>query len=224
MSMFCFQCQETAKGTGCTVKGVCGKEASTSNLQDLLIYNLKGIAVLAKRLKQAGVKVDKATGLFLSQGLFTTITNANFDDTSLEGWIERSQEVKSMLKKQLDAMNLKADEEALHHSALWTFDNISTFAEKAKTVGVLATENEDVRSLRELLILGLKGIGAYTKHAAMLGVENEDVYDFIVEGLASTTEDLSVDDMVGMVLKAGECAVNAMASLDSANTTAYGHP
>ncbi len=222
MSMFCFQCQETAKGTGCTVKGVCGKEESTSNLQDLLIYNLKGIAVLAKQLQKNGETVDKSTGLFLAQGLFTTITNANFDDTSLEGWITRSQEVKSFLKKQLEATH--PEDNSMHHSALWTFDNISTFAEKAKTVGVLATENEDVRSLRELLILGLKGIGAYIEHAAMLGVENEEVYNFIIEALASTTEDLSVDEMVGMVLKAGEYAVSAMASLDSANTTAYGHP
>ncbi len=223
MAMFCFQCQETAKGTGCTVKGVCGKEESTSNLQDLLIYNLKGIAVLAKSLKQAGAKIDNSTGLFLAQGLFTTITNANFDDASLEGWIQRSQEIKQSLKEQFEAQD-GTDIISLHHSALWDFNSTAVFAEKAKTVGVLATENEDVRSLRELLILGLKGIGAYTEHAAMLGVENAEVYDFIIEGLASTTEDLSVDDMIGMVLKAGECAVNAMASLDSANTSAYGHP
>ncbi|PID74697.1 MAG: hydroxylamine reductase, partial [Desulfobacterales bacterium] len=222
--MFCFQCQETAKGTGCTVKGVCGKEESTANLQDLLIYNLKGIAVLAKNLKQAGAKVDTAVGLFLAQGLFTTITNANFDDTSLKGWIQRSQEVKNTLREQLAATSSGADIAVLHHSASWVAGDTALFAEKAKTVGVLATEDEDVRSLRELLILGLKGIGAYAEHAAMLGVEDEKVYDFIIEGLASTTEDLSVDDMVGMVLKAGECAVNAMAALDSANTSAYGHP
>ncbi len=245
MSMFCFQCQEAAKGTGCTIKGMCGKEASTANLQDLLIYDMKGIAVLAKSLKEAGEAVDMSVGLFLVQGLFTTITNANFDDTSLESWIQRSQVIKSRLKEQFDGMNPSAEKtsikaklssflgngdeessaaEQLHHSALWFSGDTSVFQEKAKTVGVLATENEDVRSLRELLILGLKGIGAYAEHAAVLGVEKEEIYDFVIEALASTTEDLSVDEMVAMVLKAGECAVTTMAALDSANTSAYGNP
>lgn len=244
MSMHCFQCQEAAKGTGCTVKGVCGKEASTANLQDLLIYDMKGIAVLAKNLKQAGVEVDMSVGLFLAQGLFTTITNANFDDKSLEDWIKRSQSVKARLKEQLEGQlgiekktsimsklirflgggQEKSEELLLHHSALWFSGDTAVFQEKAKTVGVLATENEDVRSLRELLTLGLKGIGAYAEHAAVLGVEKEEIYDFVIEGLASTTEDLSVDEMVAMVLKAGECAVTTMAALDAANTGAYGSP
>ncbi len=244
MDMFCFQCQEAAKGTGCTVKGMCGKEASTANLQDLLIYDMKGIAVLAKSLKQAGVQIDMSVGLFLVQGLFTTITNANFDDASLESWIKRSQNIKGRLKEQLEGLVASADtssiwpklasflggdekqgpEELLHHSALWFCSDSSLFQEKAKEVGVLSTENEDVRSLRELLILGLKGIGAYAEHAAMLGVEKEEIYDFVIEALASTTEDLSVDEMVEMVLKAGECAVTTMAALDSANTSAYGNP
>jgi len=244
MSMFCFQCQEAAKGTGCTVKGMCGKEESTANLQDLLIYDMKGIAVLAKSLKQAGVPVDMSVGLFLAQGLFTTITNANFDNASLESWIKRSQVIKGRLKQQFDDMKPSAEKasiwaklmsflgggteqspaEQLHHSALWFASDSSLFQEKAKTVGVLATENEDVRSLRELLILGLKGIGAYAEHAAVLGVEKEEIYDFVIEGLASTTEDLSVDEMVALVLKAGECAVTTMAALDSANTSAYGNP
>ncbi len=225
MSMFCFQCQETAKGTGCTVRGVCGKEESTSNLQDLLIYNLKGIAVLAKQLKQNGAKVDRSVGLFIAQGLFTTITNANFDDTSLEGWIQQALQVKAALKEQLEDVQPDAGVfDSLHHSALWSAEDPAEFAAKAATVGVLATENEDVRSLRELLILGLKGVGAYTEHAAVLGVEDDDIYDFLIEGMASTTEDLSVDEMVAMVLGAGECAVKAMAALDTANTGAYGHP
>ncbi len=242
--MFCFQCQEAAKGTGCTIKGVCGKQESTANLQDLLIYDMKGIAVLAKGLKEAGVEVNKGTGLFLAQGLFTTITNANFDDSSLESWIKRSQEIKQQLKGQLDALS-SDDEKAsifgklmsflgfgeqssasdqLDASVLWFSSDPSTFQEKAKTVGVLSTENEDVRSLRELLILGLKGVGAYAEHAAVLGFEKDEIYDFIVEGLASTTEDLSVDEMVALVLKAGECAVTTMAVLDEANTTTYGNP
>ncbi|WP_304511248.1 hydroxylamine reductase [Desulfopila sp. IMCC35008] len=244
MSMFCFQCQEAAKGTGCTVKGVCGKEESTAKLQDLLIYDMKGIAVLAKNLKQAGVSVDMSVGLFLAQGLFTTITNANFDNASLESWVKRSQVIKQRLKEQFDAMNPSQEKasiwaklmqflgvgkeqsaaEQLHHSALWFSSDTSIFQEKAAAVGVLATENEDVRSLRELLILGLKGIGAYAEHAAVLGVEKEEIYDFVIEGLASTTENISVDEMVGLVLKAGECAVTTMAALDSANTSAYGNP
>lgn len=244
MSMFCFQCQEAAKGTGCTIKGVCGKQESTANLQDLLIFDLKGIAVLAKNLKEAGVQVDSNVGLFLAQGLFTTITNANFDDSSLESWIERSQGIKRQLKGQLDNLASSSKQqsiwtkllnflnpsenvspsEKLAEAALWFAQDKSVYQEKAATVGVLATTHEDVRSLRELLILGLKGIGAYADHAAVLGVEKEDVYDFMIEGLASTTEDLSVDEMVALVLKAGECAVTTMAALDAANTSTYGNP
>lgn len=242
--MFCFQCQEAAKGTGCTVKGMCGKEESTANLQDLLIYDLKGIAVLAKGLKEAGTPVGKNVGLFLSEGLFTTITNANFDNASLERWVKRSQGIKQQLKDQYDALPSEADQvsifgklmqflgmgessspsDKLDASALWFSADSSTYQAKAKTVGVLATENEDVRSLRELLILGLKGIGAYAEHAAVLGVEKEEIYDFVIEGLASTTEEHTVDEMVGLVLKAGEVAVTTMAALDAANTGAYGNP
>ncbi len=242
--MFCFQCQEAAKGTGCTVKGVCGKQETTANLQDLLIYDLKGIAVLAKGLKEAGVQVDKSVGLFISQGLFTTITNANFDDSNLENWIKRSQVIKGKLKAQLDSLSSTKDQVSiwaklmnflspkeesgassqLDDSALWFSSDPSMYQAKAETVGVLATENEDVRSLRELLILGLKGIGAYADHAAVLGMEKDEIYDFVIEGLASTTEEHSVDEMVGLVLKAGECAVTTMATLDAANTSAYGNP
>lgn len=242
--MFCFQCQEAAKGTGCTVKGVCGKQESTANLQDLLIHDLKGIAVLTKGLKEAGVQIEKGTGLFIAQGLFTTITNANFDNTSLESWIKRSQAIKTQLKAKFDAVSSEAEKVSiltkllqflglsqessasaqLDASALWFSSDLSTFQEKAKTVGVLATENEDVRSLRELLILGLKGIGAYAEHAAVLGFEKDEVYDFVIEAMASTTEDLTVDEMVALVLKAGECAVTTMAVLDEANTSTYGNP
>ncbi|SLM29716.1 Hydroxylamine reductase [Desulfamplus magnetovallimortis] len=222
--MFCFQCQETAKGTGCTVKGVCGKNDTTSNLQDLLIFNLKGIGVLAQKAKEGGVDVTREAGSFVIKALFTTITNVNFDDDNLVQWINQAQQYKKELKARLDA-NIKGfGEEKLAEAALWTSDNEADFQKKAATVGVLATENEDVRSLRELLILGLKGIAAYADHAAILGVENDEIYDFILKGLASTTQDLSVDEMVGLVLKAGECAVTTMAALDQANTTAYGNP
>ncbi len=218
--MFCFQCQETAKGTGCTVRGVCGKEESTANLQDLLIFNLKGIAVLAKQGKAAGVDVGNDVGLFVAKALFTTITNVNFDNDSMAKWINQAQGVKKGLAAELDGKIDASSDEAV----LWYSDDESVFQEKAASVGILATENEDVRSLRELLIIGLKGIAAYADHAAVLGVEKSEIYDFIMEALASTREDLSVDEMVALVLKAGEVAVTTMAVLDEANTTAYGNP
>jgi hydroxylamine reductase len=218
--MFCFQCQETAKNTGCTVRGVCGKEETTANLQDLLIFNLKGISVLAKKGKEAGVDMTTEAGRFVTKALFTTITNVNFNDANLVKWIKKAQEYKKSFKDQVEGKVSGA----LDDSALWFSDNEAEYQEKAKKVGVLATENEDVRSLRELLIIGLKGIAAYADHAAILGVEKDEIYDFILNALASTTEDLSVDDMVGMVLKAGECSVNTMAALDQANTSAYGNP
>jgi hydroxylamine reductase len=218
--MFCFQCQETAKNTGCTIKGVCGKEETTANLQDLLIFNLKGIAVLAKKGREAGVDMTTEAGRFVTKALFTTITNVNFNDDNLVKWIKKAQEFKKSFKDQVEGKVSGA----LDDSALWFSDNEAEYQEKAKKVGVLATENEDVRSLRELLIIGLKGIAAYADHAAILGVEKDEIYEFILNALASTTEDLSVDEMVGMVLKAGECSVNTMAALDQANTGAYGNP
>ncbi len=218
--MFCFQCQETAKNTGCTVRGVCGKEETTANLQDLLIFNLKGISVLAKQGKAAGVDLTREAGRFVTKALFTTITNVNFNDANLVKWIKKAQEFKKSFKNQVESKAAGA----LPDAALWFSDNEAEYQEKAKKVGVLATENEDVRSLRELLIIGVKGISAYADHAAILGVEKDEIYEFVLNALASTTEDLSVDDMVGMVLKAGECSVNTMAALDQANTGAYGNP
>ncbi|WDP90676.1 MAG: hydroxylamine reductase [Desulfobacter sp.] len=218
--MFCFQCQETAKNQGCTVKGVCGKENSTANLQDLLIFNLKGIAVIAEQSKAAGISVPASVPLFISHALFTTITNANFNDDNLVEWINRAQAI----KKELAAAAGDKLGDDLHDSATWFSDDAATFQAKAETVGVLATENEDVRSLRELLVLGLKGVAAYADHAAVLGVEKQEIWDFMIQGLASTTKDLSVDEMVGLVLKCGEIAVTTMAALNEANTTAYGHP
>jgi len=218
--MFCFQCQETAKNEGCTIKGMCGKENDTSNLQDLLIYNLKGIGVIASAAKAKGTATPKDAGLFVAQALFTTITNANFDDESLNEWILQAQKVKKELYESVkDKVGTN-----LHESATWYSDDTASFQSKAETVGILATENEDVRSLRELLVIGLKGIAAYADHASVLGVEKDEIFDFIFEALNSTTQNLSVDEMVGIVLKAGEMAVTTMAALDEANTTAYGHP
>ena len=220
IKMFCFQCEEAAKNQGCTVKGMCGKENTTANLQDLLIFNLKGIAVVAEASKAAGIEVPASVPAFVGQALFTTITNANFNDENLVEWINRAQAVK---KELADAAGDKLGSN-LHGCATWYSDDVSAFQAKAEVVGVLATENEDVRSLRELLILGLKGVAAYADHAAILGVEKQEIWDFMMEGMASTTKDLSVDDMVGLVLKCGEIAVTTMAALDEANTGAYGHP
>ncbi|MCM2283583.1 MAG: hydroxylamine reductase [Desulfobacula sp.] len=218
--MFCFQCQETAKNQGCTIKGMCGKEGSTADLQDLLIYNLKGIAVIASKARAAGLQVPEKTGLFIAQALFTTITNANFNDENIINWINRAQAVK---KELFESVKGKIGSD-LHESAVWYSNDVSEFKAKAAGVGVLATAHEDVRSLRELLVLGLKGISAYADHAAVLGVTKPEIWNFLYDGLASTTQDLSVDEMVGLVLKAGEIAVTTMAALDSANTTAYGNP
>ena len=225
--MFCFQCQETAKNAGCTVKGVCGKPEDTANLQDLLIYALRGLAIYGEKAGEQGVS-NNGNGLFAAQALFTTITNANWDNDRFIALIKETLKRREALKEKFLVVYKKKNGrdfgEELHHSATWFSDDLSEFKEKAKSVGVLATENEDVRSLRELLIIGLKGIAAYADHAAILGVEKDEIYNFIMEALASTTKDLSVDEMIGLVMKAGEITVTTMAALDEANTTAYGHP
>ena len=224
--MFCFQCQETAKNTGCTVKGVCGKPEETANLQDLLIFVLRGISVYGEKLKELGA-ADRTNDDFVAQGLFATITNANWDDARFSAMITEGLQRRDQLRSQFLAAYKEKNgndfDEALPEAATWTADP-SAFAEKAKSVGVLATENEDVRSLRELLIIGLKGVAAYADHAAILGFQKDEINDFMMEALASTTKDLTVDEMVALVMKAGETAVNTMALLDEANTTAYGNP
>ena len=217
MSMFCYQCQEAAGNTGCKIKGVCGKPEGTSKIQDLLIYNLKGIAVYGEELYKKG-ELDNATGRFVMEALFATITNANFDDERLKDLVRTALAVKKNLAAKAGLTG------ELHPSASWYSDDEAEFELKGTAVGVLSTENEDVRSLRELLIYGLKGIGAYTDHAAVLGHEDSSIYGFAMQALASTTRDLTVDEMVGMVMKAGETAVTAMALLDKANTESYGNP
>ncbi|MCD6186871.1 MAG: hydroxylamine reductase [Desulfuromusa sp.] len=215
MSMFCFQCQEAAKNTGCEIVGVCGKKEDTAQLQDLLVFTLKGLAVVAAEAKKQG-KRDASTGLFIAQGLFATITNANFDNARFVELIKATVSKRDGLKT---AIGFSSDADVVN----WNGSE-SEFVAKGSEVGVLSQPNEDVRSLRELLIYGLKGLAAYTDHAAILGFEKAEVYDFIVEALVSTTQDLSVDEMVGMVLKCGSTAVTAMALLDEANTTSYGNP
>jgi len=225
--MFCFQCQETAKNTGCTVKGVCGKPEETACLQDLLIYVLKGLAIYGEKASELGIS-NKENGLFMAQALFTTITNANWDNerfiTMIKYALNRREALKDKVLAAYREKHGKDFDEELHDSATWFSDDVAEFHKKTKSIGILATENEDVRSLRELLIIGLKGVAAYADHAAILGFAKDDIYQFIMEALASATKDLSEDEMVSLVMKCGEVAVNTMALLDEANTSAYGHP
>ena len=215
MSMFCYQCQEAANNEGCTVKGVCGKQEDTADLQDLLVHVVKGIAVVADK---AG-ELDKETGKFMNEALFVTVTNTNFDNEAIADKIREALKVRDELKEKHGI-----SDEGLHDSAVWSADSLEEFEEKAQQVGVLATENEDIRSLRELIIYGVKGFAAYADHAAVLGQENQELYDFEAEALAATTKDLSVDELVDMVMKTGKHAVETMALLDYANTEAYGNP
>ncbi|MDD5591232.1 MAG: hydroxylamine reductase [Dehalococcoidales bacterium] len=221
MSMFCFQCQETAKNQGCTVKGVCGKPEETAGLQDLLIYVCKGISVYGEKLKEMG-PIDKNASRFICKALFTTVTNVAWDDDVVINAIKEGLKVREAVKAKVGT----AMPAAIPDCAVWITNNDSEILAKAKSdeVRITATENDDVRSLRELLVIGCKGIAAYADHAAILGYEKDDIYSFLMEALASTTKDLSVDDMINMVMKAGETAVNTMALLDEANTATYGHP
>jgi hydroxylamine reductase len=217
--MFCYQCQETAKNQGCTVRGVCGKTEETANLMDLLIYTLKGISLYGEKMIAKGA-FDRAYGRFLLDALFATLTNTNFDSEQISGLIRQALLIRDELKTKSAGVSGIIN----HDSAVWYSDKDSAFQQKAKEVGVLSTEIEDVRSLRELLIYGLKGIAAYAHHAMVLGYEDDEIYRFLMEALAVTTKDKSVDELVGLVMKAGEMAVKTMALLDKANTETYGSP
>ncbi len=225
--MFCFQCQETAKNSGCTIKGVCGKPEETADLQYSLIFALKGISVYGEKLKELG-SADRTNSVFISQGLFSTITNAGWDNDRFVPLIREALSRRGRLREKFlaawKAKNGRDFDGALPEAATWFADDEAAFIEKGKTVGALATANEDVRSLRELLTIGIKGVAAYAEHAAVLGFHKDEIDDFIMTALASTTKDLSVDEMVGLVMKAGETAVTTMALLDEANTRTYGNP
>ena len=216
--MFCYQCQETARCQGCTVGGVCGKTPEVANMQDLLIYSTKGLSVLTTAVRNQGGDVPKTVNHFVTINLFMTITNANFDLEALENRVEQTETLKAQWLQKVD------NREGLPAAATESISR-DQFAEKAKTVGVLATENEDIRSLRELITYGLKGLSAYTKHANALLKDDEDVDAFIQRALAATLDDsLSVDDLVALTLETGKYGVQGMADLDAANTGAYGNP
>ncbi len=213
--MYCYQCQETAQGKGCTVSGVCGKKPEVAELQDLLIFLLKGISLRTTEMRKTGEIVPEVVNHFITKSLFMTITNANFDK---ERFVERIKQAIQMRDSLPIISNCDCD------CQNWKGETIPEMEEMSRVVGVLSTENEDVRSLRELLIYGIKGMAAYTEHAFNLDFEDESIYVFMQEALASTTQDLSTSDMIALVLQAGEVGVKAMALLDAANTQTYGNP
>src|SRR5574344_109248 len=217
MSMFCYQCQETAGGKGCAVRGVCGKTEEVAKLQDLLIYTLKGISEIVVKGK-LDVKTLGETNYEVLSSLFMTITNANFDDGSIEKQIMKMIAVRDKLRNSVASAGL-------HDAATFMVSSRASMLEKAATVGVLSTENEDVRSLREMITYGLKGMAAYAEHAKNIGKENLEISAFIYEALAAILDDsLTADDLVALTLKTGEYGVAAMALLDKANTETYGNP
>ncbi len=215
MSMFCFQCQETLRNQGCTARGVCGKDERVANLEDVLVYVTKGLGVVSKK---AGT-VEPRVGRFIAKALFTTITNVNFDEDRITEAIREGLKLRDEIKKKYDI-----SDDGLHDSATWNATTKGEFLAKWDEVKIPTEQNEDIRSLKELIIYGLKGLAAYAEHAAVLGYEDQDVWNFLSEGMAITTEDLSVNELVGYTMKTGEAAVKAMALLDKANTETYGHP
>jgi hydroxylamine reductase len=224
--MFCFQCQESANNAGCTIKGVCGKPETTAALQDLLVYVIKGLAVYGKRLSDLGHRVEEHTD-FMVEGLFSTITNANWDDAFFMARIRNGQRrAESLHALWTDAMRSAGkdpERENLPDCATWRGSEES-FLRKAATIGILAESDPDIRSLRELLITGIKGIAAYAKHASALGYRSREVDDFFYEGLEATTRPLTVEQLLPVVMQAGKVSVTGMALLDEANTSTFGHP
>ncbi|MDU4883142.1 hydroxylamine reductase [uncultured Clostridium sp.] len=219
--MFCFQCQETAGCAGCTKFGVCGKSPELANMQDLLIYATKGLSEVTTRIRKEGKKIDKELNHFITLNLFTTITNANFDNEVFYGRVKETLRVKRELIEKLD------NKENLSEVALWEAFSNEEMDKKSNSdeVGVLATKNEDVRSLRELITYGLKGLSAYSKHANALGYDNEEIDAFMQETLAKLLDDsLTVEELIALTLETGKVGVDGMALLDTANTETYGNP
>lgn len=215
--MFCYQCQETAGCKGCTMSGVCGKKPDVAAMQDLLVYVTKGISAITTALRQEGKQVSANINHLITLNLFTTITNANFDKESIESRIRATLTEKEVLLKQVTNLTV------LPEAAKW--NGAENWEEKARTVGVLSTENEDIRSLRELITYGLKGLSAYSKHANVLLEDNDEVDAFLQKALAATLNDnLSVEDLIALTMETGKYGVSGMAMLDKANTDSYGTP
>ena len=215
--MFCYQCQETAGCKGCTMSGICGKKPDVAAMQDLLVYVTKGISAITTALRQEGKQVSAKINHLITLNLFTTITNANFDKESIESRIRATLTEKEVLLKQVTNLTV------LPEAAKW--NGTENWEEKARTVGVLSTENEDIRSLRELITYGLKGLSAYSKHANVLLEDNDEVDAFLQKALAATLNDnLSVEDLIALTMETGKYGVSGMAMLDKANTDSYGTP
>lgn len=216
--MFCYQCQETAGCSGCTRVGVCGKQPDVAAMQDLLVYATKGISAVTTTLRQEGVAIQPAVNHMITLNLFTTITNANFSKEAIIARIQETLSEKDLLLSKLTNID------ALPEAALWN-GSVEEFDTKAAAVGVLSTENEDIRSLRELITYGLKGLSAYSKHANVLLQDNEEIDAFMQRALAATLDDsLSADDLIALTLETGKYGVDGMALLDNANTSTYGNP
>ena len=224
MSMFCFQCQETAGCKGCTVRGVCGKTEDVAKIQDLLIFVTKGLATVANEGRKVGI-VDKKINRMIIDNLFITITNANFDFKAIEKRVKDTLVAREELKERVQAKGGNPFGSDFKGCATWTATTSEEMMEKASQVGVLATENEDIRSLRELIMYGLKGLAAYMEHAMNLGHDKEEVHAFMAETLVKILDDsLSADELTALALETGKFGVDGMALLDEANTSTYGHP
>lgn len=221
--MYCFQCQETAKGVACTKFGVCGKSDDVSNLQDLLIYTLKGISAFSVLAREKGIE-NAEVNKFITESLFTTITNANFDRSTFVDRIKKSLELREIMAVAAKDAGCEIDYMNLHHSATWFSDNEEVFDDYAQEIGILATIDPDIRSLRELLTYGIKGLAAYAEHAMNLNQESIEIYAFMQKALLATTIDMSAEELTQLVLDCGKYGVAAMALLDMANTGAYGNP
>jgi hydroxylamine reductase len=217
MSMFCYQCQEAAGNTGCTRKGVCGKEETTAGLQDVLVYNLKGLARLAGRKREQGAPVFEE-GRFIMEGLFATVTNTNFDSDRIAELISRSVTMKE------DLIETYGKDRAPDRIESWKGRTIEEYRELFPEASVLAEEDPDLRSLKEFIVYGLKGLAAYGHHAAVLGVEDEELYGELIEILDETTRERDAGQLTNLLVRTGNACVRAMELLDRANTTAYGHP
>lgn len=219
-SMFCYQCQETARGKGCEVQGVCGKHADTSARMDLLLYAVRGIALINRALREKAEPNREASHLVIDS-LFATITNANFDNDALDGFIRRAFELKNLLagtakKQRIELPDLPQVEFQAKPEEATKYESVT---------GVLADENADIRGLKQLAIYGCKGMAAYARHAANLGYESEDVYAIIENAMAETArDDISIDELYSLVLGVGDGGVKAMDLLDRANTGTYGNP
>ncbi|MGF7140533.1 hydroxylamine reductase [Roseimarinus sediminis] len=222
-NMFCFQCQEAAKGVGCSIQGVCGKTDEVSNLQDLLIFVSKGVAILNTLANENELSIVQADR-YLYEALFMTITNANFDEAKIVAKINQGFEVRRSITQKLAAAGVELPAN-MHSSVSWESDNMAEIERKAKLVGIKAEANEDLRSLKELVVYGLKGMAAYAEHAANLGYDNQEVFRFMSRALAATTRtDIGMDELVPLVMETGKYGVDVMALLDKANTESYGHP